>query len=102
MKVKDLLPMSIDVDCYDDVCESLAICFCGPMELTEEGEKEFAEVLEYPIELYSNGGCYSCTVLIDDESDQVWKSRLKKAKRFFEAAAGYCADESFSLWFVED
>lgn len=35
MKVRDFIKQSIDVDVYDDVCEELAIAFCGPMELTD-------------------------------------------------------------------
>ena len=51
MTVKDLIQQDIDIDVYDDVCEDLAIAFCGPCELTEEGQKEFAEVMDYEIEL---------------------------------------------------
>ena len=36
MKIKDLLEMEIDVDVYDNVCEELAIAFCGATKLTEE------------------------------------------------------------------
>ena len=104
MKVKDLLPMEIDVDVYDNVCDDIGICFCGPMELTEAGKAEFAEVLEYPCEFHNTGGEYSGIVCIvdvgDAEQDEVWEPRLEKAKAFFEAAAGYCSVDEYSLWFV--
>jgi hypothetical protein len=29
MKVKDLLPMEIDIDCYDNVVEELGIAYYG-------------------------------------------------------------------------
>lgn len=46
MKVKDLITQEIDIDVYDDVCEELGIAFCGPVELTDDGAHEFADVLE--------------------------------------------------------
>ena len=49
MTVRDLLPMDIDIDVIDDVVEDLYVAFCGPMKLTEEGLKEFGEVLDYPV-----------------------------------------------------
>ena len=48
MKVKDLIKEEIDVDVYDNVCEELAIAFCGSVELTEYGKKHFhLEILGY-------------------------------------------------------
>ncbi len=97
MKVKDLLKMDIDVDVYDDVCESLAIAFCGPQPLTEEGKKEFSEVLALPVIL--DRSFAACTVEIDDPDEKTWKRRLRKAKKLFESAAGYCAAEDWDKWF---
>ena len=97
MKVRDLIEQNIDIDVYDDVCESLAICFCGALKLTEEGMKEFGEVLDYTVELHND----CATVCIDDE-EGVWQKKLRKAKRFFESAAGYCADSDYQKWFKED
>ena len=103
MKVKDLLPMEIDVDVYDNVCEELAICFCGPIELTEAGKARFAEVLEYDCKLYCSRFDGNCAVInVDDPDEKVMMHKLEQAQRFFVSAAGYCADEDFSLWFVED
>ena len=93
----------IDIDVYDDVCEELGIAFCGPMELTEEGLKKFAEVLDYELTLvlHSYGDLPAYIVHVDDEKDEVWKDRLAKAKEFFEAAAGYCSVEDFEKWFKD-
>ena len=102
MKVRDLIKMPIDIDMYDDVCEELAIAFCGPLVLTEEGEKQFAEVLEYEVTLHNNGSCHVGIVEIDDEEDDVWEARLKKAKKFFYGAAGYCTVDEYEKWFKED
>lgn len=99
MKVKDLIREEIDIDVVDDVCEELYIAFCGPMTLTAAGEKQFAEVLEYPVEITI--GQDLAVVCVDDSDDAVWEARLDKAKEFFEACAGYCAADDYELWFQE-
>ena len=100
MKVKDLLKMDIEIDVYDDVCEELAICFCAPQEMTEEGMKHFAEVLEYEIDIDTFNDC--ATVHVDGDDGNGWKKRLRKAEEFFYSAAGYCADTDYRKWFKED
>lgn len=104
MKAKDLLPMEIDIDVYDDVCEELGIAFCGPLALTEAGQEKFSEVLEYEIQMIAGapGGIPCVIVKVDDTKDAVWKEKLKKAKEFFHEAAGYCTDSDYKKWFKED
>ncbi|MGM9598709.1 MAG: hypothetical protein ACI3VY_02180 [Faecousia sp.] len=97
MKVRDLIEQSIDIDVYDDVCEELGIAFCGPLKLTEEGEKEFSEALDYEVELNSNYAIVSV-----DAPEGEWQKRLKKAKKFFYAAAGYCDADDYDRWFKEE
>ena len=97
MKVRDFIKEDFDIDVYDDVCESLAIAFVGPMALTPAGEKKFSEVLDYDVELH--GALDSATVCVDSVDDKTWKRRLRKAKEFFEAAAGYCAADDYDRWF---
>lgn len=100
MKVKDLIEQEIDVDVYDDVCDEIGIAFCGPIGLTEQGMKKFAEVMEYEIKLHTVNGYDEAQVKIDDEDEKIWKRRLRKAKEFFWAAAGYCAADDYDKWFV--
>ncbi len=95
MTVKEFIRMDIDIDVYDDVCEELGIAFCGPLELTGEGRKKFAEVLDYEVEIYSE----NAVVKVDAPEDKTWKRKLRKAKEFFEAAAGYCACSDYDKWF---
>jgi len=97
MTVKDLLGMDIDIDVYDDVCEEIAIAFCGPLELTPAGYEEFAEVLDYECQIVGD----VCVLHIDD-LEGVWQKKLYKAKKFFYAAAGYCMAEDYDKWFVEE
>ena len=104
--VRDLIGMDIDIDVYDDVCEDLAIAFIGPMELTKVGEKEFAEVLDYGFEhcaanKYGDDAEY-ILIQCDDPDEKVWKQRVRNARRFFYAAAGYCREEEYKRWFKED
>lgn len=97
--VEDLLELEIDIDVYDDVCEDIAICFCGPQELTEEGKEYFAPVLCLPVEVNDESGY--AIVHVDDPDEKVWKRRLKAAKEFFYAAAGYCDADLYDKWFEE-
>ena len=101
MKVKDLIEQEISVDVYDDVCEELAIAFDGPLVLTEAGMQKFSDVLEYSVELVSSGGNCMNAIVDVNGPDGVWQKRLRKAKRFFDAAAGYCADEDYKKWFAK-
>lgn len=101
MTVREFCKLDADIDVYDDVCEEIAICFCAPQELTEAGEKHFAEVLDYDIELDSSGSFVTAVVHVDDEDDKVWKRKLKKAKEFFYGAAGYISCEDYDKWFKE-
>lgn len=100
MKVRDMIEMDIDIDVYDDVCEELAICFCGPVKLTAEGEEHFAEVLDYNVETVQDDDIVGhAIILIDGDDGDYWKRRLCKAKEFFSAAAGYCSEENYNSWF---
>lgn len=112
LTVRDLLRIDCDVDVYDDVCEELGIAFCNPFDddevhnwteyLTERGMKQFSDVLDYPIHIERYGDAYegyNIIVHIDDDDDTIWKKRLKRAKIFFEACAGYCSCEDYDKWF---
>ncbi len=104
MKVRDLLDQEIDIDVYDSACDDIGIAFCGPMKMTEEGEKKFAEVLDYEIKLSRGYGMSVCVVEVDKDNapDKVVMKRIKKAKEFFWSIAGYCACDDFDKWFVFD
>ena len=100
--VRNFIKLDADIDIYDNVCEELGIAFCGPMGLTEEGEREFAEILDLNVDIYTSGDGYKTAVLrIDDESSKVWKRRLRIAKEFFEGMAGYCCEQDYEKWFIE-
>lgn len=102
MTIRELIQQEIDIDVYDDVCEELGIAFCGPQPLTSEGEKEFAEIMDYEIQinLHSYGNLPAAILCIDGLDD--WHERLRKAKHFFWSAAGYCACDDYDKWFGKD
>ena len=85
-----------DVDVYDDVCEELGIAFCGEIKLTNEGAEHFKEVLQYNIKVDEDCGVAIVNV---DAEEGVWQRKLRNAKSFFYAAAGYCADDDWNKWF---
>ena len=104
MKVREFIKIECDIDVYDDVCEELGVAFCGPLELTPDGEKKFAEVMDYDIEIHPApaGYGYGCAIVaVDDPDEKTWKRKLRMAENFFYSAAGYCADEDFQKWFKE-
>ena len=102
MKVKDLIEQEIDVDVYDDVCDDIGIGFVGPVDLTEQGKEHFAEVLEYAVKVHDCNGYLQAKIYVDDGTEDGWKKRLRKAKEFFRAAAGYCSVEDYEKWFKEE
>jgi len=99
LTVRDLIKQPTDIDVFDDVCEELGIAMCGPVELTEAGEKRFSEVLDYEVELHNSGGTTVAIVKVDGSN---WRRRLRKAKDFFESAGGYCWEEDYKNWFKEE
>lgn len=98
MKVKDLIKMDVDVDVYDNVCEELAIAFCGACELTDEGIAYNEVALNLDVELDEENG-----IAIVDVNDEffpdLWEFKLKKAKEFFYSAAGWCSEEKYNRYF---
>ena len=101
MTVRDFVKVNMDIDVYDDVCEELGIAFCGPMMLTIEGERHFAEVLDYEVEISGSGKYQTAVIHIDGDDGNGWKKRLRKAEEFFYAAAGYCNDSDYQRWFID-
>ena len=101
MTIQDLINMEIDIDVYDDVCEDLAIAFCGPQPLTEEGKKHFADIMGYEVDINpcSYGDMAAAIVKVDGPE---WEKKLEKAKEFFDAAAGYCPCEEYDKWFGKE
>ena len=99
MKIRDFIKQDIDIDVYDDYTSELNIAFVGPQALTPEGEKYFADVLDYDIDYTPNDEW--ATVHIYGE-DGWWDQKLARAEFFFESAAGYCSEKEYNEWFVTE
>lgn len=97
MTVRDFIEMDIDIDVVDDVCEELYIAAVCPIVLTELGKATFKEILDLQVTVTDD----VAILHIDDPEDRVWVRRLKKAREFFEAAAGYVSCEQHDAWFAE-
>ncbi len=104
MKLRDFINQEIDIDVYDDVCDGIGIAFCGPQHLTEEGAKQFDDImdLEVSINPCSWGGLPCAIVHIDDPCDHVWMKRQKRCELFFWACAGYIDCDIYDKWFPEE
>ena len=101
--LRDLLPLEIDIDVYNDVIDDMGIALCGPTKLTEKGEQEFKEALDLPVEILDPDTPYQrVIVMIDDPDEAVWKRRRKILRRFLWSAAGYLNDELYNEWFEEE
>ena len=94
--VRNLLTKNIDIDVYDDYDESIGIAFCGPVELTTEGEKEFSDVLDTAITYMPSPYDYIVVHVNDDEK------KLNKLNKLFNALAGFCSVENYEKWIKED
>lgn len=111
LTVRDLMHIMDDIDVYDDVCEELGIAFCNPFPdeevhdwdeyLTEYGMNTLGDVLDYPMEIYPYdcGMDMPCAVIGIDDEEGVWQKKLRKAKRFFYACAGYIDCDEYDKLF---
>lgn len=95
MKVRDFIGMDLDIDVVDDYDESCYVAFCGSMALTEEGEKQFADVLDCDITVIQGHTEDVAIVHVTDHKQAV------SASRFFRSAAGFCTVDEFESWFTE-
>ena len=99
MKVRDLMKEEIDIDVYDDVCDALQIAFVGPAILTDEAEKDFADVLDLEVKL-RNGYMFDYEATYGLVKCGTVKM-AERASKFFCMLAGYCSCETYDKY-VED
>lgn len=99
MKIKDFIKQEIDIDVCDDYDESCYMAFVGPMGLTDEGKRKFADVLNRDIDVRGDSfeGAYDAVALVHAEND----AEVRALRKFFGSLAGYCAEEDYNKWFIE-
>jgi hypothetical protein len=89
MKIKEFISEEIDKDVCDDYDERSYIGFSGPLELTEEGKREFEDVLNYEVD-----GLKEPAIVHADKA-----SVAERIRTFFFSAAGYCSETDYVKWF---
>ena len=99
MTIRELMGYEIDVDVANNVVDSLGICLCCPMQLTEEGEREWGDVMKYVVDVYGKDNFATC--IVDDDLNVPWKTKAMRLDKFLWAAAGYCSEEDYDKWFCE-
>ena len=83
---------------FDDYDESIGCAWCGNV-LTEEGKKHFKEALTYDITIAQSpfdSDVYEAIVHIYND---------KQARKFNDlimSAAGYCSEEEYGKWFIDE
>ena len=92
MTVREFMAMDVDIDVYDDYDESLGIAYCGPMALTDEGEKEFGRVMDLEVTIP-----YDVAIVHVNDDEEL----LDIAVRLFCSLAGYCTADEYDRWFKE-
>lgn len=92
MKLRDILPMDIDMDVFDDYDERCGYAFVGPMKLTDAGQKRFAKALDLQIDITDDNIIVSC----EDNP-----KNAKAVLDFILCAAGYCDYEQYERWFED-
>lgn len=101
MKIRDFIHEDTDIDVCDDYTEECHIAFYGPIWLTEEGKKEFADALDLEVEFKPGGNLV--LILVDDPDEAKAERNLKAAYHLFFALAGFDAtEEEYERWFLED
>lgn len=98
MTIREFIKQDIDIDVCDNVYDRYYCAFCGPIHLTAEGEKFFADVLDYEIEQYVN----ECVAIVDIDYYEDYGEAHRKAKYFFQSVAGYCEEDLWDKWFYFD
>lgn len=96
MKLEEMLTgIDFDVDVCDDYADDLDVAFCPPTALTEDGRKEFHDILD--LDVVVNEEYSTACVLLDDKPN--YKHLHKMLKQFVWAVAGYVDDEKWNKWF---
>lgn len=104
MTIRDLLNSETDIDVYSDAYDFDGWAICPPIVLTDEGEKEWHDVLNMKVQIVTGGflGTRALFNVGECNSEKEEYDRTIKAIAFLEAQAGYCSCEDYDKWFVEE
>ena len=95
MTIRELIGYDIDVDVANNVTDELGCALVCPMELTEEGEKEWDDVLNYVVDVYGDDNYAEC--IVDDKEPEIsWTTKKKRLNDFLYSVAGYCSESDYN------
>lgn len=99
MTIRELLTHKIDIDVYNNITDDEAVALVCPMELTEEGLKEWGDVLDYVVETTTDNNYSYAVCICDDDPNVKWQTKKKRLTKFLWSAAGYCSNKDYDAWF---
>lgn len=102
MTIRELMKHDIDIDVYNNITDDEAVALVCPMELTEEGEQEWGDVLNYIVEVNTDGNYSYAICICDDNPNIKWQTKKKRLTNFLWSAAGYCSEENYDKWFLDE
>ena len=97
MTIREFLKHDYGRDIYIDGLDDLGVGYEGPIGLKPEGEKQFAFLLDFKIEVEEGEDALNAWVVIPDVYDL--EKMGDKVIRFFWYIAGNCLDEDWERWF---
>jgi len=108
MKVRELLKLQVDVDVCNDYADEFydengrsfvaEIAFCGPQKLTEEGEKHYARVLDFDVDVDESTAC----VHIPEVDQEQIEKDSSMAMMLFYGAAGHVPESEYKRYFKDE
>ena len=94
-----------DIDVYNDVWDDEGVAICLPLLFTDEGLREFADVLELEVKTgfyYWGRDAFPRLIVELSKIPENQQSKMRKhLNRFLWAQAGYCSCEDWDKWFKE-
>ena len=97
-----------DMDVYNDCIDDMAAAWCGTIMTFEGAEhydsgykySNYGKILDTPIEISAGTYGFDIEVKVDDYPD--YSKRWNYISQIFSDAAGYCTEEEYDRWFIDD
>lgn len=112
MKIKDLKALNGCWDVYGNIADEIAVAFenDGKEWLSDEGKEHFKDVLEIGVEIYKDIIFIKTDEVIPSaEADKYewdgyesYHPTAQKLSDLFWGYAGYCSEEDYAKWFIEN
>lgn len=101
MTIRDLMLGEADIDVYSDAYDFDGWAICPPILITEEGEKEWGDVLDHSVKLVDGWSGIIALFNVGECADEdEEEEKTKRTIAFLEAQAGYCSADDWDKWFV--